>query len=115
MTFKITLKSGEFQTSLEKTKIIIPFLTDIEIYLGWSPITRGLLIAYNILVIVLSLFGNVIVLYGSLKHDAIRMDKVSLLLIQNLAVSDIITTLIFYFPTLLTLFANRPFYLHPFH
>ena len=82
-------------------------ITDIETYISCSPFTRGLLIAYNVLVIILGLCGNGLVLYGSFKHNAIQMDRVSLLFIQNLAVSDIVITLLYYVPTLITLFAKR--------
>lgn len=82
-------------------------ITDIETQLGWSPFTRGLLIAYNVLIIILSLSGNGIVLYGSLKHNAIKIDRVSLMFIQNLAVSDILITFLYYVPTLVTLSAKK--------
>ena len=85
----------------------ITHITDIETYLGWSPFTRGLLITYNVLVIILGLCGNGIVLYGSLKHNAIQMDRVSLMFIQNLAASYKAISLLFYVPTLVILSAKR--------
>ena len=45
---------------------------------------------YTTLATILGLIGNTIVLYSSIRYDAIQMDKVSLLLVQNLAAADIL-------------------------
>ena len=45
---------------------------------------------YTTLATILGLIGNTIVLYSSIRYDAIQMDKVSLLLVQNLAVGDLL-------------------------
>ena len=60
-------------------------ITDIETLLGWSSYTRVILICYNTLVVILGVCGNGVALYGSIVHQAIKMDKVTLLLIENLA------------------------------
>ena len=39
--------------------------------------------------IIFGLFGNIIVLYASIKYDAIQIDNISLMLLQNVAFSDI--------------------------
>ena len=65
-------------------------ITDLGATLGLTASTKGILMGYNVLVIALALLGNGVVLYGSLKHNAIKMDKVSLLLIQNMILMDYI-------------------------
>ena len=72
-----------------------------------SDSTRVFLIVYNIIVITLGLCGNGFVLYGSIRHRAIRMDKISVLFVENLAFSDIIITIVYYVPMLVTLIKER--------
>ena len=46
--------------------------------------------------------GNITVLYASLRHNALKLDKASLIFIHNLAVADILQTVIMAFPSLVT-------------
>ena len=62
---------------------------------------------YSCLMVILSVLGNTIVIYGSARHDAIKLDKVSVIFIQNLAVADILYTLITVFPSSVTYFAGK--------
>ena len=56
---------------------------------------------------VVGLLGNALVIYSSVVHNAIRLDEVSLLLIQNLAVADIFYTLLRILPTTITYIARK--------
>ena len=82
-------------------------ITDIVTFLGWSPPTRELLLAFKILVVMLGLCGNGLVFYASVIHQAIKMDKVTVLFVENLAALDFLITLVYYLPTLITLYAKR--------
>ena len=46
--------------------------------------------------------GNVTVIYSSVRHKALKLDGVSLLFIQNLALADIIYTIVAIFPSFVT-------------
>ena len=54
------------------------------------------------LVVILGLMGNITVLYASLRHNALKLDKASLIFIHNLAVADILQTVIMAFPSFVT-------------
>ena len=54
------------------------------------------------LVVILGLIGNITVLYGSLRHNALKLEKASLIFIHNLAVADILQTIIVAFPSFVT-------------
>ena len=82
-------------------------ITDLGATLGLTASTKGILICYNVLVIILALLGNGVVLFGSLKHNAIKMDKVCLILIQNIAFTDIVIGLVAYLPRVIILSANK--------
>ena len=62
-----------------------------------------LLIIWSLLTAVISLTGNTCILVGTIKHGAIKLDTISLLLIKNLAVSDILNTLLVVLPGVATL------------
>ena len=57
-------------------------------------------------VTVLGTLGNGTVLYSSTRYNAIRLDKVSLIFVQNLAIADIIYTICVIFPQMITYFAG---------
>ena len=50
----------------------------------------------------LGMMGNVFVLYATIVHNAIKLDKMSVWIIKNLAVADICNCVLFLLPTLLT-------------
>lgn len=62
---------------------------------------------YNILVLLVGILGNTLVLSGLLDHKVMKIDVISRLLLQNLAVADIFYTLFQFLPSLTTLFARR--------
>ena len=59
------------------------------------------------LMIFFGLLGNGTVLYSSMRYNAIRLDKASLILIQNLAVADILYTICDILPQFVTYIAGR--------
>ena len=67
------------------------------------PYSTTALIIWSLLTAIVSLSGNCIILIGTIKHNAIKLDKLSLVLIKNLAVSDILNTLLVVIPGVVTL------------
>ena len=59
-------------------------------------------IAWGQICFVLGMFGNVFVLYATIGHSAIRLDKMSVWIIKNLAATDICNCVLVLLPTLLT-------------
>ena len=62
---------------------------------------------YNTLVTLLGLAGNTIVIYSSLRYNAIKLDKVSLMFVQNLAVADLLYIFCNILPSTVTFIAGR--------
>ena len=58
-------------------------------------------------VTVLGLLGNALVIYSSIRYNAIQMDKISLLLVQNLAVADFIYILSNILPSAVSYIARK--------
>ena len=81
--------------------------TDIDIVLGLSTSGRGFLIFFNVIIIIFGVSGNSIVLYASMIHKALNIDRASLMLLENLAITDILITLVYFVPMLITLSAHR--------
>ena len=59
-------------------------------------------IVWGTISFILGLSGNVFVLYATIVHNAIKLDKMSVWIIKNLAVADICNCVLFLLPTLLT-------------
>ena len=67
---------------------------------------------------ILGLFGNMFILYATIAHSAVKLDKMSIWIINNLAVADICNCLLVLLPTMLTqygqlnqtLIFKEPFY-----
>ena len=62
---------------------------------------------YLSIVTLLGLFGNGTVFYSSVRYDAIRLDRVSVILVQNLAVADILYIISNTFPQAITCIAGK--------
>ena len=58
-----------------------------------------LLVAWSVLTIVISLVGNVTVLVASMKYKAIKINKVSVIIIQSISISNMANVLFVAFPT----------------
>ena len=56
---------------------------------------------------IFGLLGNGTVLYSSVRYNSIRLDKISLLFVKNLAAADILYTIFTIFPNFITFSARR--------
>ena len=59
------------------------------------------------LCLVLALLGNFFLLYASICHGAIRLDKTSVWILRNLAVADILNVLFLLLPIIVSLYAGE--------
>ena len=75
--------------------------------LVFSPLQVASLGTFCFFMTFFGLLGNGTVLYSSVRYNAIRLDRVSLILVQNLAVADIIYTLCVILPQLITYVAGQ--------
>ena len=82
----------------EDTKLTLLNFSAAEI----APLT-----IYCLVMVFFGLAGNGTVLYSSLRYNAIRLDKVSLMFVQNLATADILYTVIAILPQLITYIAGE--------
>ena len=82
-------------------------ISDILPLTSLTPTTHVILIIYNVFVVLVGILGNLVVLYSSLQHQAIKLDPVSLMFVHTLAVSDILLTLTMFLPMLVTLLWRR--------
>ena len=81
-------------------------------YIEVPSYTKNLLAAWSIFSIILSLLGNITVLVSSLRYRAIKLDKVSVVLIENIAVADLGDTLLVIIPTTWSLLTNEKTVVH---
>ena len=65
------------------------------------------LATYTLLVTTVGLLGNSLVIYSSIRYNAIQLDKVSVLFVQNLAVADLVYILCNVLPSAVTYIAGR--------
>ena len=70
-------------------------------------VLKGIMITITLLIIIMGVSGNIIVLIGSIKYKALKMDKVSVILLENVAVADLMMTIMFCIPMLITLIAEK--------
>ena len=68
---------------------------------------RNFFISYNIFIAVSSLFGDSIILVASLKYQAIRLHKIIVIIIQHLALCDLLLTLFRIVPQTAALIADN--------
>ncbi|KAL5260644.1 hypothetical protein ACHWQZ_G010708 [Mnemiopsis leidyi] len=80
--------------------------SDVNISQSWNSLTRPCLIALTTIICTAGIFGNSIVLYGSVKHNALKLDTVSRFLIQTLAVWDLLAVTLVYSTMLVTLITH---------
>ena len=69
--------------------------------------SHAILCIYVFVILLLGLLGNLFVLYSSLKHQALHLDKASLVMVHFLAVSDIVANVLIFLPMFVTLVAKR--------
>lgn len=70
-------------------------------------VTKYCLIVMTVIILVIGVGGNLLVLLGSIKYKALKMDEVSVILLENLAVADLMMVLMFCVPILCTLVAEK--------
>ena len=68
---------------------------------------RWALIVYLIVLMIIGLLGNLIALLGSIFHHAIKTDKISVVMLRDLALTDILLTIFLYIPLLSTLYKKK--------
>ena len=61
---------------------------------------------FCLLVSIMGLFGNGLVVYSSVRYNTIKLDRISILFVRNLAVADILYSLITVVPLTITYFAG---------
>ena len=66
-----------------------------------------LLVTWSLLTALVSLTGNTIILIGTIKHSAIKLDKISLALIKHLAVADMCSAVLVVLPSTWSLVTRR--------
>lgn len=68
---------------------------------------KSVLLVYNILVLICGVIGNSLVLLGSVRYGAIRMEINSVIMLENIAAADILATILQFIPMLVTLVTER--------
>ena len=64
-------------------------------------------VSYNILIILSSLFGDSIILIATIKYNAVKLHRIIVVMIQHLAVSDLLMSLFKILPMTVTLVTDR--------
>ena len=82
-------------------------ITDVFEEIGIGLIEEILIISYTIVVLVFGIIGNSFVLIGSIKYKAIDMDIVTIKLIENLAICDIMCTVLLFVPMFTVVTSRR--------
>ena len=72
-----------------------------------SDTVKHALASWSILTVLLSILGNTVVLIASLKHKAIKFDKVSVILIENIAVADLLDVFLVVLPTTVAILSDQ--------
>ena len=68
--------------------------------------TKVTLITVTFFIVFLGILGNTFVLIASLKYRAINIDRISILLVENLAAADLLIAVVEYLPLLMVLIAD---------
>jgi hypothetical protein len=64
-------------------------------------------VSYFAFILLSSLIGDSLILIGSIRHGALKLNRVLVVIIQHIAVSDLINSTVFVFPTTVSLIADR--------
>ena len=78
-----------------------------EQYGAQNEAERYTLIGWCVIVLVMNITGNSIILLSTIRYRALRLDRVSILLIQNIAVSDLLVAVFGVHPTLVSLMRSK--------
>ena len=82
-------------------------ITNIDDIIGLTPAAKALTLTWTTIVIIIGVGGNGLVLLGSVKYQALRMDRVSIFLLECVAVTDMTITLFDFTSTFVTIIANE--------
>ncbi|XP_063683197.1 rhodopsin-like [Bolinopsis microptera] len=82
-------------------------VVSLEKELGIDEGLRIFLIVLTSLILIVTLTGNVLILYGSIFRKAVKMEAIDLTQIYSNAVCDILLMVFFYIPILITLICNE--------
>ena len=93
------------QVTMKNTSTTSPELSNNTLLLSSAAIVP--LATYTLLITVLGLLGNTLVVYSSVRYNAIQLDKVSVLFVQNLAVADLIYIFCNVLPSAITYLTRR--------
>ena len=85
----------------------ITTITSLHPYFPYSDGVFVFLAILNCLIIIVGLVGNCTVIYASKIYHAIKIDKTSLIFLENLAYADILIAIVFYVPITVTLITGR--------
>ena len=72
-----------------------------------SDVGRYLLAAYNLFILLSSLFGDTTILIATTKYNAIKLNKVHVAIMQHLAVADLLMSVFFLLPSIVAVLTNR--------
>ena len=64
-------------------------------------------ITYLIIVVISSLVGDTIILFASIKHNAIKLNKIIVVVMQHIAVCDLLSSAAYVLPTTISLISER--------
>ena len=95
-----------FAFNLEELQLTITNATDTNTAVGLTTSTQTLLILLTALITLLGFTGNLFILIGSIRYNAVDLDKISVLFIQHIAVSDLWISVEAFFPLVITLTAR---------
>ena len=70
---------------------------------AWDNTFRWIFTSYIFLVFLFGFFANLIAFLGSIFYNAIKSDKISVILLRDLAATDVLISVFFYVPMLVTL------------
>ena len=72
-----------------------------------SDVERYLLATYDLFVLLTSLFGDTTILIATTKYNAIKLNKTHIVIMQHLAVADLLMSVFNVFPIIVAAIANR--------
>ena len=98
----------EFESNLPKDHILDSLnSSDLSSYFVSKPQGIAFFTILNLLIVILSFAGNGLVLFGSLKYRAIHLDKISVMFVESLAISDLLATILWYLPAVVNVGMQR--------
>ena len=81
--------------------------TSFEEHKITDPWERYLLTSYLLIVLLSSLIGDTIILIASVRYNAIKLNKFLVIVMQHIAVCDLLLAISFIFPTIVSLIVDR--------